>query len=275
MPTIQINGATLYYEDSHPGDQDLGSRERETVVFAHGLLWSGRMFDAQAKLLRERYRVITFDFRGQGKSEVTTGGYDMDTLAEDAAALIEALDVAPCHFAGLSMGGFIGMRLAARRPDLIRSLMLLETSAEPEPRENVPRYRMLNFIARWLGLGIVSRQVMPIMFGRKFLDDPARAEEREHWRKTLASNHRLGITRAVRGVIERQGVEDELERIKAPTLVVVGDQDVATVPAKSERIAARIAGSRLVVIPGAGHSSTIEEPAAVGRAIEEFLATIA
>ena len=273
MPTIKVNGAKLYYEDTHPGIAEHETVERETVVFAHGLLWSGRMFDAQAERLRERYRVITFDFRGQGKSEVTPDGYDMDTLADDAAALIEALGVGPCHFAGLSMGGFIGMRLAARRPELIRSLMLLETSAEPEPRENVPRYRLLNFIARWFGLGIVSGQVMPIMFGRKFLNDPARAGEREHWRKVLSSNHRLGITRAVRGVIERSGVEDELERITAPTLVLVGDQDVATVPEKSERIAARIADSRLVVIPGAGHSSTIEEPDAVGRALEEFLAT--
>ncbi len=58
------------------------------------------MFDAQVEALRGSYRCITFDFRGQGKSEITAAGYDMDTLAEDAAPLIEALDCAPCHFAG-------------------------------------------------------------------------------------------------------------------------------------------------------------------------------
>ena len=75
-------------------------------------------------------------------------------------------------------------------------------------------------------------------------------------------------------MIDRQGVYEELDRIRVPTLVLVGDQDVATVPAKAERIHARIAGSTLRVIPGAGHTATIEEPEAVNRAIEEFLAGI-
>jgi len=264
MPEITVNGARLWYEESGSGPQ--------TIVFAHGLLWSGRMFDAQAAALRDRWRVITFDFRGQGKSEVTAGGYDMDTLSEDAAALIEALDAAPCHFAGLSMGGFIALRLAIRRPELLRSLILLETSADPEPRENVPRYRTLNFIARWFGLGLVAGRVMPIMFGRKILEDPARAAELRELRRRMVTQHKVGITRAVRGVVERQGVYDELDRIDLPALIVVGDQDVATVPAKSQRMHARIRGSKLVVIPGAGHSSTMEEPAAVNRAIAEFLA---
>jgi pimeloyl-ACP methyl ester carboxylesterase len=75
-------------------------------------------------------------------------------------------------------------------------------------------------------------------------------------------------------VVERQGVYDQLDRIDLPALIVVGDQDVATVPAKSQRMHARIRGSKLVVIPGAGHSSTMEEPAAVNRAIAEFLASL-
>ncbi|MBF6592693.1 MAG: alpha/beta hydrolase [Ktedonobacterales bacterium] len=103
MPTSIVNGARLYYEEHGAGP--------ETILFAHGLLWSGRMFDAQVAALRDRYRCVTFDFRGQGQSEVTRGGYDMETLTEDTAALIATLGAAPCHFAGLSMGGFVGLRL--------------------------------------------------------------------------------------------------------------------------------------------------------------------
>ncbi len=272
MLRINVNGTGIHYEDSASSAR----RRRdgtgpETVVFAHGLLWSGRMFDAQVEALRDRYRCVTFDFRGQGQSEITASGYDMDTLAEDAAALIEALDCAPCHFAGLSMGGFIGQRLAIRRPELLKSLILLETSADPEPEENIGRYRLLNFIARWFSLRPVAGQVMPIMFGEKFLTDRARADERQALRRRMVANHRIGITRAVRGVIERDGTYDQLDRIGVPTLIIVGDQDVATVPAKSERMHRRIAGSKLVTIPGAGPSSTIEEPAAVTAAIDEFL----
>lgn len=264
MPELQVPGARLHYEDTGGG--------AETIVFAHGLLWSGEMFAAQVAALRDRYRCVTFDFRGQGGSEVTAGGYDMDTLSEDAAALIAGLGCAPCHFAGLSMGGFVALRLALRRPELLRSLILLETTADPEPAPNVPRYRRLNLVARWLGLRLVAGRVMPIMFGEKFLTDPARAAERAAWRRRLVANHRVGISRAVRGVIERRGVGDEIHRIALPTLIVVGDQDVATVPAKSERMHARIAGSKLVVVPGAGHSSTVEEPAAVTAALGSFLA---
>ena len=263
MPKIEVNGAELYYEEQGSGD--------ETIVFAHGLLWSGHMFDAQVNALKHQYRCITFDFRGQGQSEVIADGYDMDTLYNDTAALIEALNCGPCHFLGLSMGGFIGLRLAIRRPELLKSLLLLETSAAPEPEQNIAKYRVLNFIARWFGLRLVANRVMPIMFGEKFLTDPSRTEEKKMWREQLIKNHRTGITRAVNGVINRQGVEQYLPQITVPTLIIVGDQDVATVPAKSEQIHAGIPHSTLAVIPGAGHSSTIEEPEAVNKEIITFL----
>lgn len=173
MPTMRLNGADIYYEDT--------GGDGAPIVFSHGLLWSGRMFDAQVAALRDRYRCVTFDFRGQGQSAVTPDGYDMDTLSHDAVALIEALGIAPCHFAGLSMGGFIGMRLAARRPALLRSLILLETAADAEPPANVRRYRQFLFVERLLGPGAVAGRVMPVMFGRSFLSDPLRDAERAEW----------------------------------------------------------------------------------------------
>ena len=264
MPHLAINEASIYYEVNGVGP--------EAIVFAHGLLWSGRMYDNQVAVLKERFRCITFDFRGQGQSQVTEAGYDMDTLSEDAAALITALGCAPCHFVGLSMGGFVGMRLAIRYPSLIKSLILLETSADPEPTENLGRYRLLAFIARWVGLRFAAGQVMPIMFGEKFLKDPARAQLRQEMKAALIRNHRVGITRALTGVIERTSIYEDLPKIRVPTLIVVGDQDVATIPAQSERIHAQIAGSRLVVIPGAGHTSTVEEPEAINKVLLEFLA---
>jgi pimeloyl-ACP methyl ester carboxylesterase len=263
MPKLMVNGVEIHYEVAGTGS--------ETIVFAHGLLWSGAMFAAQVAALQKRYRCITFDFRGQGQSAVTAVGYDMDSLTEDAWGVIKSLNAAPCHFVGLSMGGFVGMRLAIRYPELLKSLILLETSADPEPVENISNYKKLNFVARWLGLRLVANQVLPIMFGKTFLHDPARAVEREHWKQRLIENHRIGITRAVVGVIEREGVYEQLPQIKTPTLVVVGDEDVATVPEKSRRIQSQIAGSKLVTIPKAGHSSVIEEKTAVNQAILSFL----
>lgn len=269
MPYLTTNGVKLYYEDSGlPNASGLG----ETLVFSHGLLWSGHMFHKQVATLRSQYRVITYDHRGQGRSEVTSTGYDMDTLYQDAIGLIEQLGIGPVHFVGLSMGGFVGMRLAARRPDLLRSLILLETSADSEPAENIPKYRTLATVVKWLGTWAVAKPVMKIMFGKTFLDDPARTNERDYWTNQLKQNKR-SIVRAVNGVIDRLSIVGELGAITIPTLVVVGAEDVATVPAKAQRIHEHIAGSKLVVMPRGGHTSCIEEPEAVTGAIRAFLQT--
>src|SRR5258706_4124546 len=200
---IRVNGAELYYEEQGTGS--------ETIFFSHGLLWSCRMFDDQITMIKGRYRCIAFDHRGQGQSEVTRGGYDMETLSEDAAALIEALGGAPCHFLGLSMGGFVGVRLAARRPELLKSLILLETSAGPEPRENRAKYQQLNFIARWVSLGFVSKQVMKVMFGQKFLYDPARAKLRREWQQRASLKPLTSTIRYTPPAIPRLRVDQELD----------------------------------------------------------------
>ena len=266
MPHLQLDNAKIWYTESGPDNTPaLG-----TIVFSHGLLWSGRMYDAQVAHFRSRYRCITFDFRGQGQSEVTRSGYDMDTLALDAARLIERLGAEPCHFVGLSMGGFIGMRLAVRRPELIRSLTLLETAADPEPRSNIPKYSALLLVARLFGLSPVAGAVMKIMFGAAFLSDPARAAAREEMRRRLIGNDRIGVVRATLGVIGREGVKG-IEDIRAPTLVVSGDGERAVVPARSKATADRIPGARFVRIPRAGHTSTVEEPKLVIEVMEDFL----
>jgi pimeloyl-ACP methyl ester carboxylesterase len=265
MPTITVRGASLHYEERGQGSS--------TVVFSHGFIWSGRMFAAQMEALAPKFRCVALDHRGQGRSEVTPSGYSIEELTLDAAEAIQALGAAPCHFVGLSMGGFIGMRLAARRPELIRSLTLMETSAEPEP--NVLKYKALGLVARLFGLEPVAEAAMKVFFGRKFLTDPARAEQRTAMRRELLANRVEGVLPTLEGIIGRAGIEHEIGRIRAPTLVMVGDQDVATVPAKALRIHQLIPGSRLEIIPGAGHTSSVEEPEAVNRVLVPFLTEVA
>lgn len=263
MPHLRVHGAQLYYEEHGAGE--------DTLVFAHGLLWSGEMFREQVAALKDRYRIITFDHRGQGRSEKTRERLDMDSLAEDAAELLRQLSPgAPVHFAGLSMGGFVAMRLAARHPQLLKSCILLETSADPEAEENKPKYRQLSWVVRLLGARLVAPRVMKIMFGQSFLNDPGKAELRREWQGRLVALER-NIHRAVTGVINRPGIHEELRNIRCPVLVIVGEEDVATTPAKAERIHQAIAGSELVRIPRAGHTSTVENPEAVNRVLRDFL----
>ncbi|HET6981399.1 MAG TPA: alpha/beta fold hydrolase, partial [Myxococcaceae bacterium] len=221
--------------------------------------------------LRSRFRCVAYDHRGQGESESATTGLDMDTLADDAVALIESLRIGPVNFIGMSMGGFVAMRVAARRPDLVRSLVLVDTSAGPEPAENVPRYRRLERVARWFGTWPVASRVEAIMHGASARKDPARAADLRAWRERLLRADAVVMNRAVEGVLTRESAVPLLPRIRCPTLVMVGEEDVATVPARSVELAAGIAGARLVRIPRAGHMSPIDAPEAVTAELRTFL----
>jgi 3-oxoadipate enol-lactonase len=268
MPLVEVNGAQVNIEDT---GAPVGRPDAPAVVFGHGLLFSGRMFDAQVDRLASRYRCVTIDWRGQGRSPAASGGYDMDTLSDDAAALIDELALGKVHYVGLSMGGFVGMRLAARRPEIIRSLCLLDTSSGPEDPDKVTQYRLLARIYGVLGMRPVQSKVKPLMFGPTYLASPRSTPQIEAWMHELQAARRSGMKRAIFGVTDREPIAAELGAITAPTLVVVGADDVATPVAKAEAIAAAIPGARLEIVPQAGHSSTIEQPEALSDLIEAFV----
>ena len=271
MPTLDVGGTTIAYTDTGPPP---GRPDAPVVVFGHGLLFGGWVFDAQVEALRGRYRCVTLDWRGQGASPPAAAGYDMDTLTGDAVALIRSLGTAPVHWVGLSMGGFVGLRIAARHGERLRSLTLLDTSAGREDPRAAPRYRMLAWLLRVFGPAPVLGRVTPLMFGPAFRADPAGRAVIAEWARRLAGSNRAGVRRAVLGVVGRPSVEQELARIGVPTLVVVGADDLPTPPRRAERIAGRIPGARLEILPRCGHTSPLEQPAATTGLIEDFVASV-
>lgn len=275
MPYITLNTgakkAKIYYEDTAPDNQD-----KPVIFFAHGLLWSCRMWDDQVKVLEKRYRCIRMDFRGQGQSGISKSGYDMDSLADDITALLDHLKVDKFHFVGLSMGGFVGQRMALNHPERLQKLVLLDTSADPEPEENLPGYGLLVKIASVFGPKIIMRDLVKIMHGQTFLQEAKKDKEAKArlklFKQMMGANRRRAVKKIVSGVTERDGVYDRIQDIRQPTLVLVGDEDVATVPAKSQRIHTKIDGSKLILIENAGHMSPMERPTQVTKYINEFLA---
>lgn len=264
MPSIQVNGTELHYEIDGDGDG------AETVVMAHGLLMDLSMYEAQLPALRERYRVVRYDHRGQGDSATPRDGLDMDTLCEDAAALMVALDAVPCHFVGMSMGGFVGLRLAARHPDKLRSLTLIDTSATREPWPARLRFHAMRLGAWLIGLRPFIPLMLPLMFGRSTLADPAKQDMVALWRERLRLRPR-NVLHAVKAVVTRGDVSAELGNIRAPTLVIVGEEDVLTSPRRAEYMVAHIANARLLRVPRSGHSANLEAPERVNVALREHL----
>ncbi len=264
MPELDVNGVRLHYIDEGSGP--------ETIVFSHGLLWSNHMFRPQIDALKSRYRCIAWDHRGQGASQ--TPDTKIVTIEEcylDAVALIEKLELGSVHFVGLSMGGFVGIRLGARRPELVKSLALLDTAADGEPVQNIAKYRRLSWVARIFGvIDFLAKRVVPIMFSKSFLEDPDKADLRREWTERMKMNGRM-IYKSVHGVIEREPVTDELANITARTMVLRGEEDIAIAESRARALADGIAGATYVNIPAAGHTSTIEQPELVTAALRAFL----
>ena len=263
MSKITVNGVTLHYEEKGSG--------LETIVFSHSYLLDNTHFAPQIEALGDRYRCIAYDHRGHGQSQAPKDGYDMENLYNDAVALIEALNCAPCHFVGLSTGGFIGMRIGIRRPELLASLILMDTTAEAEREKNVRQFKLLMPIGRWLGWWLVINKVMSIFFAEKFLTDPGRQDEVRYWKELITSGNKKALIQFGMGIFTRASVFEELSKITTPTLVVVGEKDIARPLSEAQRTVEKIHGATLVIIPEAAHLCTIEEPAAVTEAIEEFL----
>jgi len=263
MPTIQVNGVNFFYKESGSGP--------ETIVFSHGLLMDHSMFEPLRAVFEKQYRVIAYDHRAQGQSEDIGRGYDMSTIADDAALLIRALKAAPCHFAGLSMGGFVGMRLAAHHPELIATLTLMNTTATKEKTANRIKYAFLAQMVKIFGPAPFTPIAVKELFGQTTRRSAERQAMLEKWTGKLRARPR-NIARSLSAVMNRREFRaDELAAIRCPTLIITGDDDTAQPAGNSASLIAGIRGARHVNIPGAGHSSCLETPDAVIAAMQELL----
>lgn len=264
MPEVAVNSTQLYYEEHGP-------RDRPALVFSHSLFFDHTMFHHQVERFSSEYRVVVYDHRGQGRSAAAPlEELDMDTLADDAAALIEELDLAQCHFVGNSMGGFIAARLAARRPDLLLSAVAMGSSAEAEGK--VDDFGPLVVQLQQRGPEEIIDALMYIMFGDTSLAEPEREELREHWREYM-----LGLPAtigdAAHGVVYRKNVLPELTDARVPVLAVAGEEDHAYEPEYSRHIAETAPDARWVIVEKAGHSVAVESPEAVNEHLAEHFSS--
>ncbi|HEY8432231.1 MAG TPA: alpha/beta fold hydrolase [Sandaracinaceae bacterium] len=241
------------------------------VVLWPSLLTDGGMWRFVVPSLADRYRVITIDPPGHGRSAPVRRAFDLDDCAE---VLREVLDGTGCdrvHYAGLSWGGMTGMRFAVRHPERLRSLALVDTNADRETRRKIPAYRAMQLVARALGTGVpfVLDRLEAIYFAER-----TRRERRdvvEDFRRHIASMDPESVYHCTEAVIFRRAdFRDRLGAIRTPALVLVGGEDGATPLARARDIAERIPGAALVTIPGAGHLSALDRPERVAEELLRF-----
>lgn len=265
MPKTQINGRSIHYVTAGSGP--------ETIVFSHGYLMRHQMFAAQIDTFSKTHRVIAFDHRGHGESGLCRGPFGIYDLVDDAEQLIDELGDGPVHFAGMSTGGYVGLRLLLRRPDLFKSLILMDTGANAEDPASLRQYNQLLFFVRLIGIKPLLGKVLPLLFGQTFRNDPARRGEFTELKSYIGSLDRTSIRQFGRAIFDRDDVQDALRGLDTPppTLIMVGEDDIPTPPATAKSMHDAIKGSELVEVPRAGHTSPLENPAFVTEAISSFL----
>jgi len=238
------------------------------VTLTHPLGVTLALWDDHVAALAERYRVLRYDVRGHGGSEIPPGPYTLDQMAGDLFDLLDSLGIAETDFVGVSMGGLIGMTAALTRPSRIKSLVLCDTTACYGPGVR-PMWEDRIRVAESEGMtaALVDR-TMAIWFTEAFRTK--RPEVVERIAAMLRKSDPRGYAAAIRAI----GFVDLSERIGAircPALVVVGEQDAGTPPAMARAIHERIGGSQLLVIPGAMHCAVVEDADRFLSALLRFL----
>ena len=243
------------------------------VVLVHGFPLDHSMWQAQIARLSERWRVVAPDLRGFGASQVTPGIVTMEQMADDLAAMLEALAIdEPIVLCGLSMGGYVAFQFWRKYRSRLRGLVLCDTRAVADTSEAAAsRLKMAAHVLE-AGTVYVADAMLPKLFApATFKDRPGVVDfERQ---KILAAQPE-GVAAALRGLAARPAATGYLREIALPTLVIVGEHDAISTVDEMRGLAEQIPHSQLVVIPDAGHMTPLESPAAFNAAIERFLTAV-
>lgn len=257
MPLIAVNGTHLFYDLAGPDGAPV-------VLFSNSLGATAEMWDAQARALAGRCRVLRYDTRGHGRSQ-TTGPVRLETLTRDVIGLMDALSISSAHIVGLSMGGLTAQSLGIHYPTRVRSLVLMATAAHLPPAEN---WHLRAKTVREEGLGAIVDGAMTRWFTQGA--DTQCPERKNFSRQRFLSSDAEGYALCCEALAHAD-LRAELERIKAPTLVMAAEGDPVTTVAMGLDLAAGISGARFEPISDAAHLFAVEQPDQVNRHLLAWL----
>ncbi len=258
MLFARVNGVVIHYALR-------GRAGAPTIVFANSLGTDFRIWDDVVARLERDFRIVLYDKRGHGLSESTPQPYRLEDHVEDLEALLSHVGIARTAIVGLSVGGLIAQRLAAKRPELV-SAMVLSNTAHKIGTDEMWNQRIATINEK--GVGALADGVMQRWFTPTFRRPENAAfvaytamlvrTDPDGYAGTCAALRDTDLTESTRG-------------LKLPVLCLVGDQDGATPPELVRSMADLIAGSRFKIIDGAGHIPNVEQPEITAQLIGNFL----
>lgn len=263
MPYVRsTDGVRLHYSET-------GRRSGPPVLMIQGLGADKHLWNLQRLALGPKYRTIALDNRGAGRSDKPYGAYSLEQMAEDTVAVLDDAGVEDAHVIGASMGGAIAQLLALRHPDRIRSLTLACTAC----RHHAWRRELLTGwaeTARESGVAAMTAEAARWVIGPRSF---RRLSPAIGWMGPLAlSRPAHAFAGQVAGILSLdEDLAEQLHEITAPTLVIVGNQDILTPRGDSEELAERIETAELVVVSGAAHGFMIEHATTFNRILLDFV----
>lgn len=259
-----INGIKLHYIDT-------GNSEALPIVLIHGMTFDHRSWNPQIELLMQNYRVIAYDIRGHGKTDIADGQYTYKMFVDDLIALLDYLEIDKAVLCGLSMGGIIAMRTFEKYPDRIKAIILCDTRSDADSNET--KYWRENSIEsiKKDGLRPFADEFIELCAPQEFVKFP---EELKTIRKTILSSSPLGICGALLAQAARPDLQYLLPKIDVPTLIMIGENDYLTPLNLSKFIHESIPGSELKIISEACHISNLENRDEFNKYLLNFLEKI-
>ena len=258
---IKANGILINYEITGSGD---------FILLIHGSGDNLKAWYNQIPAFSKEYRVLTFDLRGHGQTELG-GDYNFDTWADDVYGLLKALDIDKAYILGYSMGGSIAATFTIKHPEMVKALVLSNSGGFPATEENI---RLLAQ-RRQVQIEAMDKEGMPGVFElrKKGTFSPGFTEKHhevmEKYRDVLMGNRVEGYKAVLQSTVSHGPIE--FFRITCPVLVIVGEHDAFSGPESGRTLQGMIAGSELKIFP-TGHASGMEVPEDYNRTVLDFLA---
>jgi len=262
MTTININNIPLNYAEA-------GNSNNHTIIFAHPVLWGAEMFESMISELAKDFHVVAVDIHGHGQSGYRNS-LTLDDMTDDFYRLIEKLDLQNITWFGYSIGGMLGMRLALAHPEKVDSLILMATNAHLDaPEIKQQTLQLWEMFCDGHREDIVDAGLQFLFARKTYENQPGLIE---HFRNKLVNFKEAdGMFAAALAVFERDDIGDNISTIKAPTLVIAGQEDLTATPQEAEFIASVIPNAQLEIIEDANHLLSVEKPREVLEIIRAFL----
>ncbi|QEE15407.1 alpha/beta fold hydrolase [Promethearchaeum syntrophicum] len=257
MPTMKINDINIFYEIHGNG---------EPLLLIHGLGSSTQDWEYQIPQLSKQYKVITIDLRGHGKTSKANGPYSIRGFADDVAMFLEALNIKHTNILGLSMGTATGFELAINYPDLVKSLIAVNMSVKLSVKTFGERKQ---FFIRTLIVKLLGMKKMGEFLAPRLFPFPTQEELRKkvaiHWAENDKKSYLLAMNS-----LKNWSVEEELHKIKCPTIVIASDGDYTPVEAKEEYVK-KIPNCKIAIIKNSHHAVPMEKPEEFNKLVLDFL----